>query len=186
MVGPLASNVKTAPLLVHRLARAACLVLMVHFAFTLAYAMPLNPVKLEYQKVLNRTIGTYFQQNWRLFAPDPLTETQSILVRCLNEDEGRKAIHSGDGKPLQLPSDLWDDVTGILWGRFQQRRLSAYDRLARPFTNASREFVSGGASAREWAESCQDGNQESCKIAEKFVQIGRFGAEQLLRKLGSA
>lgn len=54
------------------------LVLMVHFAFTLAYAMPVNPVKLEYQKVLNRTIGTYFQQNWRLFAPDPLTETQSI------------------------------------------------------------------------------------------------------------
>jgi len=45
--------------------RASTLVgLIVHFAVTLLFVSPMNPLKMEYRFWANVTIGTFFPQNW--------------------------------------------------------------------------------------------------------------------------
>jgi hypothetical protein len=64
---------------------AALIWLVTHFALTVTYVMPVNPIKLGLQPFLNATIGTYFPQNWSLFAPDPLTSDYAFLALPLRD-----------------------------------------------------------------------------------------------------
>src|SRR5699024_6174422 len=61
--------------------------LVVHFALTVAYVMPLNPVTAAVQPLLRATIGTYFPQGWAFFAPDPGWSVPVLLARPLSPAE---------------------------------------------------------------------------------------------------
>jgi hypothetical protein len=154
--------------------------LVVHFTLTLLYVSPLNPIKIPAMPLLNKTIGTYFPQNWSLFAPNPLTTDQSILVHCLSGQEMAAFLSRG------LPEDGWYDLSMPFWHRYQQNRFSAYDRLIRPQSTAMRSFLSGGYWLQPWAESCRKGDQEACKLYEEALVGARATAAPLLAKIGSA
>lgn len=63
--------------------------LVVHFAFTLAFLTPVNPIKLRQLAIINRYMLPLFEQHWELFAPDPLVDTRLLLVSCrLRDDAG--------------------------------------------------------------------------------------------------
>lgn len=67
------------------------LLLIVHFAFTVAYLMPPNPLRLEHQAAISGYMEPYFAQNWSLFAPDPIVDTRLLLVACRRRGHGPDA-----------------------------------------------------------------------------------------------
>ncbi len=159
---------------------ATLLWLVTHFALTAAYVMPLNPLKVALRPLLQATIGTFFQQNWSLFAPNPVSSNKSLLARCLAGREAEDLATAG------LPADGWYDLSGPLWARFQRNRFSAYDRLSRPQSNAIRQYQSGSVRLLPWWQACEKGDSDSCAFLNEQLQLGRSRARRLLARIGSA
>jgi hypothetical protein len=154
--------------------------LVLHFAATLLYVFPMNPVKMELGPLANATIGTYFPQNWSLFAPTPVQSTQALLVRCLADDEVPKSSID------KLPQGGWEDVSSAHFSQAHRHRLSAYERLVRPMQNSIRQYVSGGPDLAPFHEACEKGDKDACKVRDEVIKPRRVQASQRLRRIGSA
>lgn len=57
---------------------------LVYFSSALLSAGPMTPLTLAHGSRAAAVLGPYFQQNWQLFAPDPISEERGIVarVRC--------------------------------------------------------------------------------------------------------
>lgn len=62
-------------------------VLVIHFAFTIMYLTPPNPVRLRTQSVVEGYMEPFFGQGWTLFAPGVRSISTQLLVSCRLEDE---------------------------------------------------------------------------------------------------
>lgn len=151
-----------------------------HFSLTLLYVLPVNPIKLAMLPLLEAYIGTYFVQNWSLFAPNPLDSNHALLVRCIYPEDHETIRRQG------LPSAGWHDLSTPFWHRFQHNRFSAYDRLIRPQSNAIRNYANGGVMLADWGESCRKGMKESCDFFDEKVKLVREDSGQMFTKVGSA
>jgi len=161
-----------------RLASAVWLV--VHFTLTALYVMPPNPINMSVQPLLATTIGTYFAQNWSLFAPDPIMADEALLVRCV-----------GDGAAPRAPSEAftlgaWYDVSTPFWKRFQRNRFSPYDRLVRAQSNAIRQFQGGSTYVSRWREACDRGSADACSLVDGLMRVERETAGAYLRRIACA
>ncbi len=160
------------------------LVLILHFALTLLYVLPPNPIKLPLLGLLDVTIGVYARQNWSLFAPNPIAANQAMLAKCLTAAETQiesDAMRQGRVTPG------WADVSTPFWIAFQHNRFSAYDRLIRPYTHALRAYLTGGHGLSEWENSCRrKADQEACAVYDAALAAVRQQIEPLLARLGSA
>lgn len=150
-----------------------------HFVMTFIYVMPVTPIKLEHQRLLNATIGTFFPQNWSLFAPNPLSRNESLLVMCIPENAPISTIES-------LPSENWEDITVPLWQGLQRNRFTAYDRLARTQGGVIRQYFGSLPELESWSESCRKGSEESCKYYEERVSEIKKIAETRMVKIASS
>jgi hypothetical protein len=159
---------------------AALLWLVVHFALTVAYVMPLNPVTAAMQPLLRATIGTYFPQGWSFFAPDPGWSVPVLLARPLSPAEAAAVPARG------LPPDGWYDLSTPLWERFHDNRLSAYARVAYPQLKATLAHGSGGTERALLAEACQKGSALACEWSAARLEPLPADAGQLLARIGSA
>ncbi|GEA81925.1 DUF5819 family protein [Cellulomonas uda] len=61
-------------------------VLGTHLAVTALYVAPPNPLKYALQRPVNAWIQPFFEQNWQLFAPDPVRTDSGVLVRATTRD----------------------------------------------------------------------------------------------------
>ena len=154
--------------------------LVVHFILTLAYVMPVNPVKIVLQPFLYATIGTYFSQNWSLFAPNPVSSDLVFLARPLTDAEVAAIPTHG------LPTTGWYDLSTPLWERFQKNRFTAYDRLARPQGSSVRRYLSGGSELAPWWEACRKGDADACDFFDTQLTFARAQAAKLFAKIASA
>ena len=163
------------------LARAATLLwLIFHFSLTLLWVLPLSPLRMKADPIVRATIGSFFPQNWSLFAPNPVSSTESLLARCLTEDETPKKV----GAPL--PADHWTDLSQPFFLGSQRHRFSAYERLVRPIQNSLRQYLSGGVDLHVFQESCKKGDHEACAHFEEVLKVRRQEAAVKLRKIASA
>jgi Family of unknown function (DUF5819) len=64
-------------------------VVAVHLAATFFYNAPPNPVSQRYAKQVDAWIDPLFQQNWRLFAPNPISENIAVQARASLTPDGR-------------------------------------------------------------------------------------------------
>lgn len=159
----------------------ALVLLLVHFALTLVYVLPDNPVKAELLPLLNITIDVYAQQNWNLFAPNPISSDFVMLARCLDD-----APPAAQMKESLADGKEWTDLSLPIWRAFQADRFSAYDRLIRPLTGTMRTYLNGGATLNRWRSACADKNDEdACKVYETGLQEAREAGGATLRRLGS-
>jgi hypothetical protein len=111
--------------IIHIIRFITVLWIIIHFTLTLAYVAPPNPVQANLEPLLKATIGTYFFQDWNLFAPSPRTADLGLLVRPLTGDEFKVAQIQG------LPKNGWYDLSAPLWTIFQSNRFVAYYKFGR-------------------------------------------------------
>ncbi|WP_030774501.1 MULTISPECIES: DUF5819 family protein [unclassified Streptomyces] len=66
---------------------ALCLVTtLVHVVLVFLHVAPSNPVSKRYSSQINGWVYPLFEQNWRLFAPDPDSFNRKILARTAHTD----------------------------------------------------------------------------------------------------
>ena len=53
-----------------------------HFAMTFLYVAPMNHVRLRVGAVVHAYMLPFFEQNWNLFAPNPISDDRGLLVRA--------------------------------------------------------------------------------------------------------
>src|SRR5574340_142606 len=82
--------------------------LIAHFALTGVYVVYTNPLRRTLAPVLDSYTDKYFGQGWMLFAPNPLAENLSLMVRPLTAAEAAAA------KRGSMPASGWYDLTRAL------------------------------------------------------------------------
>ncbi|WOI58813.1 DUF5819 family protein [Streptomyces fradiae] len=86
-----------------RAAVALCLAAtLVHVVFVFFHVAPANPVSSRYGKQINAWVYPLFEQNWRLFAPNPDSVNRRILART---------AHTGSGTSMRVGP--WFDLTAV-------------------------------------------------------------------------
>lgn len=90
-----------------------------HFACTLLYLTPPNPIRIALHPWLERYMHPYFSQSWRLFAPEPGGTDAIVLASCRVQD-GEATRDSG-----------WFDITTPLHEHRYSHRFSPGLSLAR-------------------------------------------------------
>lgn len=61
---------------------------VVHLALVFLHVAPVNPVSQRYERQVNGWIFPLFEQNWRLFAPNPESVTRQVLARTRQATPG--------------------------------------------------------------------------------------------------
>jgi hypothetical protein len=95
-------------------------IVALHFAVTLAYLTPPNPVRLRLSPLIQAYMSPYFDQRWELFAPDPVADARLLQVSCRSL--------GADGDPRE---SAWSAMTAPLRELRQRYRLTPADRLDR-------------------------------------------------------
>jgi hypothetical protein len=104
--------------------------LLAHVTMTFLHVTPVNPVKVEYEAVVSRWTEPLFDQNWKLFAPDPIAVDQGLLVRARLADGSVTEYVDIVSPYLEakhhnlLPTRAGYQVSGVI-SRFLETRESA-------------------------------------------------------------
>ncbi|MEH0635184.1 DUF5819 family protein [Streptomyces bottropensis] len=86
-----------------RAAMVLCLAAsFVHVLLVFLHVAPANTVSKRYSPLINAWVYPFFEQNWRLFAPDPESVNRQILVRT---------ARAGSGGSVQVGP--WFDLTAV-------------------------------------------------------------------------
>ncbi|WP_338532727.1 DUF5819 family protein [Paenibacillus peoriae] len=110
------------------------LFLMVHFFFIFLHAGPLNPVSVSLKSVTDNYVGRFFQQNWHLFAPQPMTQNLKLYVRVK---------YKGEGSTKTVISN-WYDVTEPMIRTNETTVFSPYNRMLRIGSGYIHQLYIGG------------------------------------------
>ncbi|MGZ3800097.1 MAG: DUF5819 family protein [Bdellovibrio sp.] len=62
-------------------------VMLFHLSMHVLYLAPVNPATPRYSKITDSYMGSFFTQNWHLFAPEPATSSLNLLFRCSTTSE---------------------------------------------------------------------------------------------------
>ena len=82
---------------------ALCLAMaLVHVLLVFLYVAPPNPLSRQYSRQVNAWIFPLFEQNWRLFAPDPESVNRQISARTMHTAPDGRVRVSG-----------WLDLSGV-------------------------------------------------------------------------
>lgn len=112
----------------HKIALIAIIsALSIHIIITIIYLLPINPVTLRTQTIIQGYMLPLFEQNWQLFAPNPVSETRVILVQCRLREHDNQIIETA-----------WQDITTPYWEQHVTNRLSPADRIVRAHTHTAR------------------------------------------------
>ncbi|MEC1667154.1 DUF5819 family protein [Bacillus mojavensis] len=88
-----------------------------HFFLIFSTVLPPNPLALAVKPVSDRYTNTLFQQNWHLFAPDPITTNTNIYMEV---DTGKAR-----GK------NEWIDISTPLKDQNHTKIVTPYNRIVR-------------------------------------------------------
>ena len=68
-------------------------VVIAHTVMTVLHVSPINPITLDLAPVIGAYTQPFFRQNWQLFAPDPVSQENGLLVRALvKNDDGSETV----------------------------------------------------------------------------------------------
>lgn len=77
----------------------------IHFAVTFLWNAPANPIKDSVGGQVSGYMRPFFQQNWSLFAPNPVNAEDELLVRAQVADPQTGELHTTD----------WEQPTRLEW-----------------------------------------------------------------------
>jgi ribosomal protein S18 acetylase RimI-like enzyme len=154
------------------------LVLVIHFALTLAYLTPLNPLKLRVHSLVSAYMEPFFAQRWSLFAPNLEAKARYLLVSCRTQD--------AQGLTQERP---WMDITRPLRELKQRHRLTPADRLDRAqFAGFKMIQSEDDESIRRLLEKPNDSEayrQAVATVEQQRARVRKLGT-QLMTRVASA
>jgi Family of unknown function (DUF5819) len=153
-------------------------VLVFHFAMTLTYLTPLNPLKLRFHHLILGYMHPFFIQSWQLFAPEPVKDTRVLVVACRRRQP--------DGT---LTETAWADISAPFRQARARNRFSPADRLDRPQSSAVHAIFNRSEILTTLEERRSEGDTEYNKIVDQLKEAERRQREagyMVLNRIGSA
>ncbi|MGH0951312.1 DUF5819 family protein [Bacillus mycoides] len=98
---------------------------IIHFTFTLLYNFPLNPISNKYNNSIQHYMNPLFRQNWKLFAPNPVSTNNTLYIRGEYKNENGEfkktswidastpfntVVHNNRLTPLRLVSSMKSSI----------------------------------------------------------------------------
>ncbi|NWF29637.1 hypothetical protein HW130_25850 [Streptomyces sp. PKU-EA00015] len=125
-------------------------VLLFHFGMTALHNSPFNPVRERYDEQIHAYMSPYFQQDWHLFAPNPIADDAGWLVRAQKREP--------DGS---VTTTDWVDVTSPHIAKLHRQRFwpSRVERLA--------------PSVRQQLESWRDPQLDKLRLENSPADAGK-------------
>lgn len=163
----------------------ATLVVAVHLLLTVAYNAPDSPAKQALSPALEATIGRWFPQNWRMFAPDPARSNVSVIVACLSA-EGLTERQGSTETASTAWAGPWVDISAPLARAHQNSRLSAYDRFLRAQDAAARNVLADPHGIEAWVKSCKKGDTSACTFADETRRAWKRSSTRYLVRVASS
>lgn len=142
----------------------------VYLLNTLLYLAPPNPVKAQWYRLIVGLQHPLFEQNWHLFAPNPIRSNFVLTVRC------RTAAGVSP----------WQDATMPLLARLHRDRHSPAARLLRVQQNAIRNFLFGDPSEWRMLACRRDRASAACGRESEADHRIRDAGAYLLGRVASA
>ncbi|MEW9502416.1 DUF5819 family protein [Jeotgalibacillus marinus] len=96
-----------------------CLLFVIHFSVTAVHNTHANPLQVKYNKQLSFYIDPLFTQNWRLFAPTPMTSNNYFYVKA-KLDNGNESRTTD-----------WIDLVQYMYEKNNDNRFTPYNKLIR-------------------------------------------------------
>lgn len=146
---------------------------LMHIGLTMLYNTPMNPFKAKNLGVIQGYIGTFFPQNWSLFAPNPVDTDFEVLIKPLSQEQ-YDAWVSHDEVMLPEIERGWFGVLSPLYSASRQNRLIPYERLSRPLYNSLRNYLGRNQTFSELSRSIQslpEEGEERQKLEETYEQL---------------
>lgn len=97
--------------------------MLFHFTIISLHAGPVNPISVKFKRFTDTYVGTWFQQNWHLFAPDPLTNNYKLYVRV------KYTSAASDNSPVVTTE--WYDATAPMIAENNRSLFSPFNRMLR-------------------------------------------------------
>lgn len=141
-----------------------------YVAITMLYLAPPNPIKARHLQKVNAVMYPFFQQNWHLFAPNPIRSNFVLTARCRVGDR---------------VSD-WQDISTPLLARHHSNRNSPMGRLLRTPGAAVHQIL--GRSSDEWLPLIcrRDPSSAACRGEDEVSSRVRENAQFIINRVASA
>lgn len=144
--------------------------LVAHFALTLLYVMPPNPIKTR-TSLHTRYIDRYFFQEWALFAPQPISVDIAVLVRC-------------NGPRASTP---FVNLAAKFWEQKRRRPFSPYLRLGRSIDGQAYALLTTRREERPLVAFClRQPDHPICPGIEKAREFAKDANRAGLLRVASA
>ncbi|HKX19411.1 MAG TPA: DUF5819 family protein [bacterium] len=150
-----------------------------HFALTSVYVVYTNPLSRILAPVLDSYTDKYFGQGWMLFAPNPLAENLSLMVRPLTGAEAAAA------KTGSIPTSGWYDLTRGLWERRQRMPFSSDEALGHFHVVMIQNYFDGDPAGFSSYYACREDTPAACDKMKAALIRDRERAVLTLWRLGS-
>ena len=153
--------------------------LVFHFALTGVYVLYNNPVRRALAPILNLYTDKYFSQGWGLFAPDPMSDNLSLMIRPLTPAESTAVARLG------VPKTGWYDLTRALWERKQRMPFSYDEALGHFHIVMMGDYLDGDPAGFRYFYQCREEGPQACEAAKAAHVEARQQAILYLWRLGS-
>ncbi|MEJ7440287.1 MULTISPECIES: DUF5819 family protein [Staphylococcus] len=92
-------------------------ILIFHFTFTILSVGNYNPITHKINREIEGYMNPIFEQNWHLFAPDPISNNTAIQVQYQEKNSNKKSE--------------WLEVTQTMTEQMHKNYFSPYNRIGR-------------------------------------------------------
>ncbi|MGM0941291.1 MAG: DUF5819 family protein [Bacillota bacterium] len=141
-----------------------CIGLVFHLGLTLIYNTPSNPLKAKYNNYISFYMDPLFTQNWKLFAPTPVTNSSEFYVKAkLKTEDGVKTTG-------------WIDLVNYMIDKNYDNRFTPYNRLLRIPRGAYTLRQEKDETIQEIIKKVNDGQLEKEKY-EHLIESDRNKAD---------
>ncbi|MBY8911472.1 hypothetical protein KY305_01700 [Bacillus sp. YC2] len=150
------------------------LIFVGHFSLIIAKVLPPNPLALAVKPISDRYTNTLFQQNWHLFAPDPITTNTHIYMKI---DTGRPKT-----------TDQWIDISTPLKEQNHTKIITPYNRIVRIIDGLSSEIFGNNQDdvIFQYVKKADEKNDKQMKtITEEIGKSQKIGEENVYRYASS-
>ena len=115
----------------------------IHFLITGLYLLPINPISSSLNGIIHSYVDPLFDQNWRLFAPNPSTVSRKLLIRCQKRD---------------LSWSSWYDPIASHQQKNFENRMSYHGKISYVFMSVATQLKT---------ELVMHAEKQGCKVLDK-------------------
>lgn len=141
-----------------------CTLFIIHFTLTALTVLPFNPIKNKLNTYVTSYMEPVFAQNWKLFAPNPLSNNYYVNVQ-IKDKSGNKS--------------KWIDISTPLYEKNHTNRISPINKVVRLGTSAYMQSIQVDELSEKIRQKEVEQGQDTNNEERDLTDYNKDGIQQL-------